>query len=235
MTTTNARWWSPWRKVGSATILHVDLTPDADREAHAFALLDDEERTRWRRFRAERARRQFTLCRAALRVTLSEWLGCTNRRLSFVYGKHGKPFAKVVGQRTNVGFNVSHSGQHGLIAVARHDCLGVDVEERRPRRDLDGIGSLVYGPAERRELATATGGDKVHLFYRHWSMKEALIKALGSGFSLNPSSFEVPEPMLRGVQSGVFQFPHAPSNSWRLLDLGEHRFAAALAYRVQSG
>ena len=232
MTTTESQWWSPWREAEGATIFHVDLAPDASRETCAFALLDDEEKTRWRRFLAVAPRRQFALCRAALRVTLAERLGCSNRRLSFGYGEHGKPFARVDGRRAPVGFNASHSGPHGLIAVAAHDWLGVDVEERTPRRDLDGIGSMVYGPTERRLLAFAAGSQKVHLFFRLWSMKEALIKALGSGFSLNPSGFEVPEPMLHGVRSSVIQFPHAPSSSWCLIDLGEHRFAAAFAYRV---
>ena len=104
------------------------------------------------------------------------------------------------------------------------------MEERISKRDLEGIGSLVYGSTERRLLAAATGCEKVHLFYRLWSMKEALIKALGSGFSLNPSRFEVPPAMLRGERSGTFRFPHEPSSGWRLLDLGEPRFAAALAY-----
>ena len=228
------RWWSPWREVDGATVLHVDLTPDAEREARAFDLLDDEERARWHRFLALAARRQFVLCRAALRLILSERLDCPNRALSFGYREHGKPFATVHGQRADVGFNVSHSGGHGLIAIAAHDRLGVDVEERVSNRDLEGIGSLVYGPAERHLLADATGCEKVHLFYRLWSMKESLIKALGAGFSLNPSRFEVPLPMLQGERTGSFRFPHAPSSEWRLLDLGEPRFAAALAYKVPS-
>ena len=136
------------------------------------------------------------------------------------------------GQRAAIGFNVSHSGGHGLVAFAENERLGVDVEERVPGRDFEGIGSLVYGAAERQSLAAATGADKVHLFFRLWSMKEALIKALGSGFALSPARFEVPEPMLHGDRSGVFRFPHAPSDAWRLLDLGEPRFAAALAYRM---
>lgn len=65
-------------------------------------------------------------------------------------------------------------------------------------------------------------------------MKEALIKAIGAGFSLSPSRFEIPEPMLRGAPSGAFRFPHAPANEWRLLELGETRLAAALAYRMPS-
>ena len=94
-----------------------------------------------------------------------------------------------------------------------------------------GIGSLVYGPTERRLLTGAGESRKEYVFYRLWSIKEALIKAIGAGFSLNPSGFEIPGPMLQGGRSGLFRFPHAPTESWRLLDLGEARFAAALAYR----
>ena len=234
MTMTRDSWWRPWRETDAVSILHVDLSPDTEREERAFLLLDDEERARSDRFLSVRARRQFVLCRAALRVALSERLGCANRQLAFGYLEHGKPFVAVDGQRAAIGFNVSHSGAHGLMAFSKNERLGVDVEVRMATRDLEGIGSLVYGPTERRSLATATGSDKVDLFYRLWSMKEALIKAIGAGFSLNPSRFEVPPPMMEGARSGTFRFPHAPTDEWRLLDLGEPRFAAALAYRVSS-
>lgn len=226
-----SRWWAPWHEVDATTVFHVDLSPDAEREALACELLDDEEKVRSRRFVVERPRCRFVLCRAALRVLLSERLGCSHREISFGYLEHGKPFAKAKGRRAPVGFNVSHSGRHGLIAVAEHDWLGVDVEERTPERDLDAIGRKVYGPRERQVLTEAAGGRKAHVFFRLWSMKEALIKALGTGFSLHPSRFEVPGPMLRGTRSGDFRFPHSPANAWRLQDLGEARFAAALAWR----
>lgn len=234
MTVTRTRWWGPWRETDGVTILHVDLAPDTEREAHALTLLDDEERARAHRFLSVRAMRQFVLCRAALRLTLSERLGCSNSQLAFGYLEHGKPFATVDGQRASIGFNISHSGGHGLMAFGENERLGVDVEERVPSRDFEGIGSLVYGPAERQSLASATDEHKMHLFFRLWSMKEALIKAIGAGFALNPSRFEVPGPMLRGDRASVFHFPHAPSDDWRLLDLGEARFAAALAYRMPS-
>ena len=191
-------------------VLHVDLSPDAEREAFAFELLDDEEKARWRRFVVERAKRQFSLCRGALRILLAERLGCSNDELSFDYLEHGKPVARVNGRRATIGFNVSHSGRHGLMAFADRGALGVDVEERLPRRDLDGIGSKVYGPSERQALAAAAGAQKLHLFYRLWSLKEALIKALGTGFSLNPTRFEVPGPVLEGARSSDFRFPHSP-------------------------
>ena len=232
MTVVDDPWWSPWREAEGSLILHVDLRPDQGREARALGLLDDEERRRWDRFVVQRAGRQYSLCRAALRINLCERLGCRNRELSFGYLEHGKPFAKVNGAPSPISFNVSHSGMHGLIAFAEHDDLGVDLEERAPGRNFDGIATSVYGPAERRALSAAAGRGKADLFYRLWSLKEALIKALGTGFSLNPSRFEVPRPMLEGGRSGEFRFPHRPSDSFWLEDLGEPRFAAARAYRL---
>ena len=57
--------------------------------------------------------------------------------------------------------------------------------------ELDGIARSVHDPAERRALTVVTGPRKADLFYRLWSLREALIKALGTGFSLNPSRFEI--------------------------------------------
>ena len=65
-------------------------------------------------------------------------------------------------------------------------------------------------------------------------MKEALIKALGTGFSLNPSRFEVPAEMLEGALSGTFRFPHVPGVQWHLQDLSEERFAAAIAFEIRA-
>ena len=228
-------WWSPWRDAAGSIILHVDLQPDPHREERALALLDDHEQARWNRFVVSRARRQFALCRAALRVNLCERLGCSNRELSFGYRRHGKPFARVNGVRSNARFNVSHSGQHGLIGFAKRAALGVDLEVRAHRKDFDGIGSSVYGPQERLALSGVAGREKAEFFYRLWTLKEALIKALGTGFSLSPSRFEVPQPILDGERSAVFRFPHRPSDPYWLEDLGESRFAAARAYRLTSG
>ena len=217
-------------------VIHVNLAPDADREAEAVQWLDPSEKERMGRFRIERPRREFALCRAALRVNLCNLLGCTNERLSFGSGEHGKPFALVDGQSASPGFNVSHSTGHGLIAFASRarprKRIGIDAEVRRTGRNFDGIARVVFGAEERAAHAAARGEDKVRLFYRLWSLKEALIKALGTGFSLHPSRFEVPPAMIRETNSGVFRFPHLPADRWRLECLDDVRFAAALAHEV---
>ena len=245
MKTAERTWWGPFRVVdGTAAadrvrIIHVDLAPDAENETEAVRWLDPREKERLHRFRIDRPRREFALCRAALRANLCELLGCTNERLSFGFGEHGKPFALVDGEAASTSFNLSHSAGHGLIAFAARgrpgNRIGVDAEVRRPDRDFDGIGERVFGAEERAALSAARGEDKVRLFYRLWTLKEALIKALGTGFSLSPSRFEVPPAMIGETDSGVFRFPHLPAHRWRLEYLDDGRFAAALACELDAG
>ena len=226
------RWWRPFRTVDTATVIHVDLTPHARREAAALVWLDEQERARWRRYRHAGPRRRFALCRAALRAMLCAQFDCRNEQLTFGASKYGKPFALVQGIPASSSFNVTHSGQHGLVAFAPAGRLGVDIEERVSRRDIDGLITTVLGPAEQAELALARGYHKLHLFFSLWTIKEALLKALGLGFSLDISQFEIPLDMRRGMKKSIFQFPHLPAINWRLENLGTEHFAAAIAHET---
>ena len=215
-------------------VLHIDLSPREDAQERALPWLDDAERARWRRYRFDRPRREFALCRAALRSILCSWLDCRNDQLAFGALEHGKPFALISGQPAPVSFNVSHSGRHGLIAVAARDRLGVDVEDRVARRDFSGLAESVFGPNEQAEFSLLGDRDRPATFYLLWTLKEALIKALGTGFSLNPSGFEVPPAMRQGARRAVFRFPAQPDVDWQLEDLGNEDFAAGLAYEARS-
>lgn len=217
---------------GAATVFHVDLTPDAKREAAALALLDERERTRRRRFLHPRPRRQFTLCRAALRIELCGALDCSNDELSFGASRYGKPFALVGAVPAPVAFNVSHSGRHGLIAIAPGGRIGVDVEERSVRRDINGDIRLLFAPGERVRLNGVDGHRRLELFWSLWTMKEALVKATGTGLARDTTSFMIPRTMDIGAMHTVFRFPDAPATRWQLESLDSRRYAAALAYEI---
>lgn len=232
MSTSAARcWWSSFRKAGSATVTHVDLTPDASREASSLLWLSEEEQVRCRQYPLPGPRRRFALCRAALRAILCRQLGCSNERLNFGSSHYGKLFALVDQEPTTVSFNLSHSGKHGLIALVPHGRLGVDVEERVPRGDFDELSEAVFGPHEQSALARVGGRDRVRLFFRLWTIKEALIKALGMGFSLDPSQFEVPPDLHQGRMS-IFRFPQLPEVRWRVEYIGNEDFSAAIAHEL---
>ena len=216
--------------MAGATVVHVDLTPCANRETVAWEWLDRDERSRWKRFRFAAPRRQFALCRAALRALLCGALGAINEQLAFTTTEHGKPLAQLNGRPAAISFNVSHSGRHGLVAYAPRGRLGVDVEERSVRYDIDGLSETVCGPRERAELAAARGDDRLRLFLTLWTLKEALVKATGRGLSCDISQFEIPAAMRRGQAAGTFRFRQMPNTNWRLKTLGDAAYAGAVAH-----
>ena len=228
-------WWSPFREVDDVTVLHVDLSPNAAAESDALALLSDDERQRCRRYLYDGPRRRFALCRAALRAVLCDRLGCDNEQLTFGAWEFGKPAAILHGEVAPVSFNVSHSGSHGLIALATDGRLGVDVEERGERKGLDGLIAAALTPEEQAELSAADDQQRLHGFLRTWTIKEAVIKAVGLGISMSMADLETPLAMRRGASGGVFELAQSPGVRWRLEDLGTEGFAAAFAHEVVAG
>lgn len=229
------QWWRPFREIGGAEVLHVNLAFDAAREASASAWLDEGEHARSARFVHPAARRRYALLRGALRRVLCERLSCANADLTFGTEEHGKPYAIVGGSPAAIQFNVSDSGRHGLIALASLGRIGIDVEERSDDRDLDGLAETVFGRDEQAVMALAAGPMKVERFYRLWTVKEALLKALGMGLYLDVSSFQVPFALLQGESGAVFRFPHLPAFRWWVEDLGTRDFAAAIAHEMAPG
>ena len=225
-------WFRPLHSSAGLALVHVDLQPHAGRETRAAGLLDTAERVRSDRYRFDRPRREFVLCRAVLRLLLCRRIGCGNGQLRLSAGPYGKLYAMVDDAVASVQFNVSHSGRHGLIAFTRDARVGVDVEDRARKCNIDGVIDSVFGPGEREDLAAAHGRRRHESFLRLWTLKEALIKACGRGFSLDPSGFELPGEIQQGAKTSTFRFPSRPRSLWRLVDLSCDEYAAAVAYEV---
>lgn len=86
-------------------------------------------------------------------------------------------------------FSLSHSGK--LVALLVDDCeAGVDVEQIAPY--CPAVAQRVFSPREQMWLAMQENDEA---FYRLWTGKESVMKALGLGFQLPPERFEIhPEP-----------------------------------------
>ena len=229
------RWWRSFRSSGPVEVFRVDLTPHSGREAAAWSLLDAAERRRCRRFLYPAPRRQFVLSRAALRAVLCVGLGCDNGELAFEFSRYGKPIPLVGGDRVTMHCNISHSGSHGLVALSHRGRVGVDVEERRPRKNLEELVETVFGPEEQALLTRLQGRRWLDTFLLFWTGKEALAKAWGMGLRTDFSTFQVPPEMLRGERTGLFRCPRITNATWRLEDIGCDELAAAVAYEEDPG
>jgi 4'-phosphopantetheinyl transferase len=165
----------------------VRLDP-TERELGALgALLTADELLRAGERRTPDARRRFVAGRAGLRALLGGYLDREPNELTFTAGPHGKPRLDPV---SPLRFNLSHSGELGLVAVAAEAEVGIDVEAVRPRADLLGLTRRTLTEAEREAVEAAGPGGIERAFYRHWVAKEAFVKATGRGVS-SLRSFEV--------------------------------------------
>ncbi len=221
-------WWRPHTRLGDIAVYKVDLSPPVD-SPPPLAWLDESERERRGRYLGDLPRRQFTLCRAALRILLVQRLGCENRSLRFGEGRRGKPFALVDGRRNEVSFNVSHSGDHGMIAIAPRGRLGVDIEERRARKTIDQLIETLLTENERAQLAHMDKGRRLARFYDLWTAKEALVKANGLGHAIDVARLDLSDSLGRPGATQSFRNRALLDGHWEISNLGTPAFAAALA------
>lgn len=154
--------------------------------------LSEDEVGRARRFRFEADRRRFMVCRAAVRAILGGYLGMDPRELVFGAGTYGKPFLDAALYRTRVCFNVSDSYELALVGVSRERELGVDVEFLRPLDGLDDIAARHFSPREHLALRRVPPEARGRAFFTCWTLKEAYLKACGTGMSGSLAECVVP-------------------------------------------
>ena len=201
----------------------VDLRRGADEVGALGGVLTADELLRAGRMRSDDGRRRAVVSRAALRKLLAREVGIAPEEVAFTVGAHGKP--RLDSADPAVRFNLSHSADLALVAVARGAEVGVDVEQIRPRRDLGGVARRVFTEAERE--AVSVGGDEA--FYRHWVAKEAFVKATGRGIT-SLRSFEVLLEAPGGARFNHVSGDVEEAARWTLapLDAGPEFAAAAV-------
>jgi 4'-phosphopantetheinyl transferase len=128
-----------------------------------------------------RRRAQFAAGRWLLHHAAREVFGTAKYRLDVV---DERPVVTLEEARAPAAVSLSHSGDVVLCGLAPSGLLGVDVERIRPRKQWEGLARFALHPAELRRLADLPEAARWQGFYRLWTLKEALAKALGVGLAL---------------------------------------------------
>ncbi len=167
----------------------VDLqAPAREREAPAPGdWLDEAERSRAARFHFERDAHRYRASHTALRHLLAQRTGVAPAALRFATGRHDKPQLDLPGAPA---FNMSHSGRWALIGIGGQAPIGVDIEAPREMDDLMALAERNFTASECRELRAVPEAGRLRAFLRCWTRKEACLKAVGSGLSIEPGLFE---------------------------------------------
>ena len=125
-------------------------------------------------------RAYFLARRAALRSLVGLCASCPGEDVRIGYDGPGAPRVLVPD-----GVDVSVSGRGALAALAvSSQPVGVDMEVLH--KDVEIIRSVLH-PQERGQLADMYDAEKQRQFLRIWTAKEAFLKALGLGLTIDPA------------------------------------------------
>ena len=121
-----------------------------------------------------------------VRAALATRLGIDPAAVAIEVPASGKPRLAAGHGGPDVRFNLSHSGDLAVVALADGHEVGVDVEARDRRRDVDRLAPRVLGDDERAALDATPPGDRLRTFLDAWTRKEAILKAAGEGVHARP-------------------------------------------------
>lgn len=150
--------------------------------------LSPDEKERAARFRFDRDRDRFIAARGIVRNILAQYLQQSPAAIPFCYGERGKP--AIANSPIPLQFNLSHSQDLLLCAVSQSHRVGIDVEIIREIADLNALSHRFFHASEAAAIQTAEQSSQPTLFLRHWTCKEAVLKAIATGLA-ELSSVEV--------------------------------------------
>lgn len=160
---------------GGVAVCRVAVAENQHHAPRLWELLTGAEQQRARRYHAAADYHRFVIGRAALRLLLGGCLGLPPTALHFAPGDNHKP---ILATAPELHYNVSHSGNWVLIAIAAV-AVGVDVEKINAQFPFEEVLEHSFSEPERMFIGRHPAQPAA--FYRLWTRKEAFVKATAQG------------------------------------------------------
>jgi 4'-phosphopantetheinyl transferase len=196
---------------GHVDVWHWDFHRIRD-FAPSDACLSQDEHAHSARFKTEESGRNFIGSHIFLRRVLSLYLKVDPSLIVFETDALNRPHLPGFGHTAGVQFNLSHSSQSAVCAVACDIRVGIDLERVSPQLCDESTAQLVFTETELEGLRRLRPSEQPAAFFRGWTRKEAYGKCIGLGLSesLRDVELGLTEPILtfRGVEVRTFYCPN---------------------------
>lgn len=195
------------------------------------SMLTDSEKRRIDKFRFARDAARFTGCRGLLRELLGSYINCSPKDVAIQYGPFGKPHLD-----ESIYFNVSHSGDMLAYAFSAEQEIGIDIESVIKIDNISGTAKHCLSKQQFRVFTKLSCNEQHRAFYRFWTRKEALLKAIGTGLSQPLTNFDVTflDDELPALTKGGAEFGNI--KDWKLFEpVVSHRHHSTIATSCTQG
>ncbi|MBW4473474.1 MAG: 4'-phosphopantetheinyl transferase superfamily protein [Stenomitos rutilans HA7619-LM2] len=187
-------------------IWQASLAVSSDEREQFVQTLSVDEQRRASRFRFARDAHRFIVSRGILRALLGRYLQTPPDQIQFCYSDRGKPSLAYPSSAPELAFNLSHSDDLMVCAIARGCSVGIDLEAIRPVANLADLTQRFFSPREHAVIHALPDDLRLRSFFQHWTCKEALLKATGDGL-MSLSTIEV---CIKDDKATLMQWSRAP-------------------------
>jgi len=212
--------WLSRPEVGEVHVWSASVSAATARLPALRGLLSEPEAAQAGRFHREEDRRRYVVAHGILRELLGRYGPWPPRELTFVHSPFGKPALDAARWHPPLAFNLAHSGDVVLYAVATAGRVGVDVEYRRPNIEVMEIARSHFSTREIEVLDSLPEGERHAAFFRCWTRKEAYLKARGEGLGFPLADFTVSFRSADPPQVEWAADDTAVIDRWSMFDLG---------------
>ncbi len=154
-------------------------------QAEAEELLPEAEYLSTQKFVTEALKNNAILTKILTRKILAKYLGLHAKAIPIIRAEFEKPHLAPPYQ--NFQFNLSHTKTYFALAITKDTPIGIDIESMSKKTDILAISKRFFHPEEHEQVLKADNQEDC--FYRIWTQKEALVKAIGSGISFGLENF----------------------------------------------
>ena len=165
--------------------------------------LSKQDQRRAVRFQFLEHKKQLLMGRYLTRTVLSWYSGFSAGDWRFENNEYGKPFIAsdlLKGMAEPLFFNLSHSKNKLVLAIARHELLGVDIEYGLKIRRVEKLAKRYFSNSEIDDFGVLATDQMQKKFYDLWSLKEAYIKACGMGLAIPLDHFSFSFQSKNGIE-----------------------------------
>lgn len=210
-------------------LIHLWIVRLNEWKSHLFelkALLSSEEIERSLRLKVKDKQEQFICSRAISRIILGSYLDKNPANLQIHSTPDGKPYL----EKSEIRFNLSHSGDILLCGLSYKSEIGIDIQQIYAITNLETIIKNYFSENERKYLDSQPVDQLNNHFFAIWTAKEAYLKAIGKGFQKSPTKIStLPDESL---QNFLLDHPHSDQKSqeWTISSIEVYQgYKAAIA------
>lgn len=215
----NVKWNFPYGKItllkNEVHIWRSKLLFTTKQLNNFFSFLSNDEKNKAFKFSFKSDMNNYVASKAILRLILSRYLNLSPVDIVFYKNYYGKPF--VLDKK--IGFNMSHSNEYAIYAIAEHKMIGIDIEYIKESFDELAIAGKFFSNIEVQELKSVPEISRKEAFFNCWTRKEAFIKAKGTGLSTPLDSFDVSVISRESAESISIKMDNEEQNDWYLQNL----------------